>query len=81
MIKNSWFEKVPLHWDIVPFGSLFVQRKEKNKGLERNFVLSVIKNVGVIPYTEKGNVGNKVSEDLSGYKIVNKGDFVLNSMN
>lgn len=81
MIKNSWLEGIPSQWDVAPFGSLFTQRKEKNKSLERNFVLSVMKNIGVIPYTEKGNVGNKVSEDLSGYKVVNKGDFVLNSMN
>ena len=49
--------------------------------MQRDFVLSVMKDWGVIPYTEKGNVGNKVSDDLSGYKLVDKGDFVLNSMN
>jgi len=81
MIENTWLADIPREWEIAPFGSLFTQRKEKNKLLERTFVLSVMKNRGVIPYTEKGNVGNKVSEDLSGYKLVNKGDFVLNSMN
>lgn len=81
MIDNTWIAHIPETWKVVPFGSLFTQRKEKNKSLSRDFVLSVVKGKGVIPYTEKGNVGNKVSEDLSGYKIVNKGDFVLNSMN
>ncbi len=38
-------------------------------------------NVGVIPYAEKGDVGNKKPEDLSKCKIVTRGDFVINSMN
>jgi type I restriction enzyme S subunit len=72
---------MPPSWSSVPFGSIFTQGKRKNSRLQRDFVLSVIKDRGVIPYTEKGNVGNKVSDDLSGYKLVDKGDFVLNSMN
>ncbi|WP_114964072.1 restriction endonuclease subunit S [Tritonibacter mobilis] len=72
---------MPTTWKQVPFGSIFTQSKRKNTLLERDFVLSVIKDRGVVPYTEKGNVGNKVSEDLSGYKLVDRGDFVLNSMN
>jgi type I restriction enzyme S subunit len=78
--RNTWIRNIPLNWQVAPFGSLFTQRKEKNKNID-TFVLSVVKGKGVIPYSEKGNVGNKVSEDLSGYKKVNKGDFVLNSMN
>jgi type I restriction enzyme S subunit len=38
-------------------------------------------NVGVIPYAEKGDVGNKKPDDLAKCKIVNVGDFVINSMN
>jgi len=53
MIENTWLADIPREWEIAPFGSLFTQRKEKNKLLERTFVLS----------------------------LVNKGDFVLNSMN
>lgn len=79
--KPEWLKNTPPSWDSVPFGSIFTQKKKKNSKLQRDFVLSVMKDKGVIPYTEKGNVGNKVSEDLSGYKLVNKGDFVLNSMN
>ncbi|MFO3066031.1 restriction endonuclease subunit S [Legionella pneumophila] len=81
MRDGMWMETIPSHWQVAPFGFLFTQRKDKNKSLARDFVLSVVKNKGVIPYTEKGNIGNKVSENLSGYKLVNKGDFVLNSMN
>lgn len=81
MTEETWLANLPPHWTTVPFGSVFTQRKEKNANLNRDFVLSVIKDRGVVPYTDKGNIGNKVSEDLSGYKLVDPGDFVLNSMN
>ena len=77
----QWMEKLPVDWCVVPFGSLFEQSKRKNIFLDRDYVLSLMKDIGVIPYEEKGNVGNKVSDDLSGYKLVDKGDFVLNPMN
>lgn len=80
-MRPDWLKNIPSSWSSAPFGSLFTQSKRKNSRLQRDFVLSVMKDRGVIPHTEKGNVGNKVSEDLSGYKLVDKGDFVLNSMN
>ena len=80
-MKSQWIENLPVGWHVVPFGSLFQHSKNKNTLLKRDYVLSVMKNRGVIPYEEKGNIGNKVSDDLSGYKLVDKGDFVLNSMN
>ena len=80
-VRPDWLSNMPSAWTSVPFGSIFTQSKRKNSRLQRDFVLSVMKDLGVIPYTEKGNVGNKVSDDLSGYKLVDKGDFVLNSMN
>jgi type I restriction enzyme S subunit len=36
---------------------------------------------GVIPYADKGNVGNKKSEDITRYKIVRPDDIVVNCMN
>jgi type I restriction enzyme S subunit len=80
-VRPDWLQSIPSSWGSAPFGSIFTQSKKKNYRLQRDFVLSVIKDRGVIPYTEKGNVGNKVSDDLSGYKLVDRGDFVLNSMN
>ncbi|UKE49961.1 restriction endonuclease subunit S [Xanthomonas translucens] len=38
-------------------------------------------NIGIIPYEEKGDIGNKKPEDLSKCKLVSKGDLVINSMN
>lgn len=80
-MKPDWLTEIPRSWDYVPFGCIFTQSKRKNSKLERDFVLSVVKDRGVLPYAEKGNIGNKVSDDLSKYKLVDRGDFVLNSMN
>lgn len=44
-------------------------------------ILSLIKDIGVVPYEEKGNIGNKSKEDLQSYKIARINDLVLNKMN
>ena len=36
---------------------------------------------GIIPYDEKGQIGNNKSEDIERYKVVYPNDFVLNKMN
>jgi len=40
-----------------------------------------MKDRGVINYRDKGNVGNKMSDDISVYKLVHAGDLVVNKMN
>jgi len=74
-------ENIPQHWNYLPLRSIFYERKESNKSLELDFILSIVKDIGVIPYTEKGNVGNKSKDDLSQYKVARKDDLVLNKMN
>lgn len=76
-----WLGEIPSHWEISNISHIFEERKEKNIDKKENFILSVIKNIGVVPYSQKGNVGNKASEDVSNYKIVYPNDIVLNSMN
>ena len=76
-----WEEKIPSHWDIRPISHVFEERKERNNNGKNNFILSVLKDRGVIPYTDKGNIGNKASENINNYKVVYPNDFVLNSMN
>lgn len=77
----EWLGDVPGHWEVKPIIALLQERAETNEDRRENNVLSVLKDVGVIPYEEKGNIGNKKSEDISRYKIVRQGDIVLNSMN
>jgi len=77
----DYIGKYPIHWDITKLRFIFEERKEKNYGKREKNILSVVKNIGVIPYSEKGNVGNKHSEDIERYKLVYKNDIVMNSMN
>ncbi|MBZ7954018.1 restriction endonuclease subunit S [Campylobacter sp. W0018] len=82
--KNSgieWLGEIPEHWEMKPLRAIFNQRNEQNKVLELQTILSLVKDVGVIPYEEKGNIGNKSKDDLQGYKIARINDLVLNKMN
>ena len=80
-VELPWLNEIPNHWDVEPVSHIFEERREKNSNYQTKFILSVMKDRGVIPYSEKGNVGNKSSEDISKYKIVYPDDLVLNSMN
>ncbi|WP_051530382.1 restriction endonuclease subunit S [Halomonas halodenitrificans] len=77
----EWLGEVPAHWDVTPVRAFVEEQTAKNvSGDEENY-LSLMANVGVIPYAEKGDVGNKKPDDLSKCKKVDIGDLVINSMN
>jgi type I restriction enzyme S subunit len=76
-----WLDKVPTHWELLPLATILKERNQDNEDGKMQQVLSVMKDKGVILYEDKGNVGNKKSEDITRYKIVQPGDLVLNSMN
>lgn len=76
-----WLNEVPEHWELLPIISVLSERKEKNYKNNSMRILSVLKDVGVMPYEQKGNIGNKFSEDISKYNLVLKDDIVINSMN
>ena len=77
----EWLGEVPEHWEIPRLGVLLQERGEINHDGRINEVLSVLRDRGVIPYSEKGNIGNKKSEDITRYKIVRPDDIVVNYMN
>jgi len=79
--ESPWLGRVPIHWNVVRLGSIFKERRETNDDNQISQVLSVLKDVGVIRYEDKGNIGNKKSDDIRRYKIVRPEDIVLNSMN
>ena len=70
--------KVPERWSIIPCGVFFKEKSIKNTEGEIN--LSVYRDYGVIPKDSRDDNHNKVSEDISNYKLVEPGDFVLNKM-
>ncbi|WP_337892573.1 restriction endonuclease subunit S [Mesomycoplasma ovipneumoniae] len=80
-VNLIWLKEIPSHWEIIPISHVFEERRERNNNGNNQFILSVMKNIGVIPYTDKGNVGNKASENIENYKVVYPNDLVLNSMN
>ncbi|EAK5890041.1 restriction endonuclease subunit S [Campylobacter lari] len=77
----EWLGEIPQHWEIKPLKAIFNQRNEQNTNLKLHTILSLIKDIGVVPYEEKGNIGNKSKEDLQSYKIARINDLVLNKMN
>lgn len=77
----DWLGDVPEHWEVVRLGSLARERGETNDDGAVTDVLSLLRLRGVIPYDEKGNIGNKRSEDITRYKIVRPNDIVVNCMN
>lgn len=77
----EWLGKIPEHWNMLPIRAIFEERNEKNDGPKTDYILSVTKDRGVIPYDEKGAIGNNKSEDIERYKVVYEGDFVINKMN
>ncbi|MGQ0815980.1 MAG: hypothetical protein ACT4O1_16235 [Gemmatimonadota bacterium] len=77
----QWLGEIPEHWAVQRLGSLLCERGETNADGNVNNVLSLTNDRGVIPYSEKGNVGNKSSEDITRYKVVRPDDIVVNCMN
>ena len=80
-VMVDWLGEVPAHWDIKPCRAIVQNMEKKNEGaLDQNY-LSLMANIGVILYEDKGDVGNKKPDDLSKCKLVKKGNLVINSMN
>ena len=77
----EWLGAVPAHWSVSRLGALLRERGETNDLGRVGDVLSVLRGKGVIPYAEKGNIGNKKSEDITRYKLVRPDDIVVNCMN
>lgn len=77
----EWIGEIPKNWEIHRLKSVLCERKETNKPVVTDFILSLTNDRGVIPYTDKGNHGNKSKEDLTSYKLAYPNDIILNSMN
>ncbi|OFS52189.1 MULTISPECIES: restriction endonuclease subunit S [unclassified Staphylococcus] len=83
-IKDSgikWVGKVPRNWKIHRFKNILQNRNLKNKPKVTDTILSLTKDRGVIPYSEKGDVGNRSKEDITKYNLAFPEDIVMNSMN
>lgn len=81
MSNTDWYGVVPSSWNISRLKNILIERNESNNPIKTDFILSLTNDRGVIPYSEKGAVGNNSKEDITGYKLAYPGDLVLNSMN
>ncbi len=79
--QQDWIKELPPGWSLASLRDVLIERKDLNKNREETNILSVTNDRGVINYKEKGNIGNKASDDIERYKKVYKGDIVANSMN
>lgn len=74
----EWIGEIPKHWEIFPIKYILKWKSEKNHPNER--VLSLYRDLGVIPKDSRDDNHNVTSEDTNSYKFVEKGDFVINKM-
>ena len=77
----EWIGDIPEEWEVKPIRNILIERNEKNRELSITTILSLSAREGVSLYNSETHTGNKPREDLSDYKIVRKGDIVVNSMN
>ena len=77
----EWIGEIPSEWNMSRLLWCLEEIKEKNDPIKTTNVLSLTNKLGVIPYEEKGNQGNKAKEDYSQYGLAFENTLVINSMN
>ena len=77
----EWAGNVPEDWKIIELRYATKQINESNNPIKFENILSLTNTQGVIPYEEKGNLGNISKSDISQYKIAYKNTVIINSMN
>ena len=82
-LKNSgveWIGKIPEHWELSRLGLMLKPYSVKNRPNET--LLSITRELGVIErdLEDLESNHNFIPEDLSGYKLIEKGDFGMNKM-
>ena len=60
--------------------NLFFNSDKRNTSNNKNY-LSLLRNIGIIKYSDRSSSGNKTSDKPEKYKLVNVGDIVINPMN
>lgn len=77
----EWVGLIPKNWYIRPLYTCLDEINQKNSPIVTMNILSLTNTDGVIPYSERGNQGNKSKENLEDYKVVYPNTIVANSMN
>ena len=76
----SWIGDVPEHWDVTSLGVCLKAYSEKNRSDLP--LLSITRELGVIErdIEDQESNHNFIPDDLSGYKVLKKGQFGMNKM-
>ena len=75
----SWLGQIPSHWELKTLRNFLIPFSLK--GFPELQMLSVTREQGVILRDmERESNHNVIPEDLSGYKVVHRGQFVINKM-
>lgn len=81
-VNQKWVKQIPAHWQFKRLKAVFSMRKERNNPIVTSNILSLTAKQGVVPYSEKENVGgNKPKNDLTQYNIAHENDLLVNCMN
>lgn len=78
---EEWIGNIPESWDIERMRYSLKEINVKNSPVKTEQILSLVKDKGVMLYEEKGDVGNKAKEDITGYKVAFPDTLIVNSMN
>ena len=74
----GWLGEIPSHWKTDKFKYRLSRSEPRNPG--NMIVLSLYRELGIIPKDSRDDNHNQTSEDISKYKHVKPGNFVVNKM-
>jgi type I restriction enzyme S subunit len=73
-----WIGEIPKNWEVAPLWRTLRRRTEI--GHPEEVVLSLYRDIGIVPKDSRDDNYNVTSLDTSSYKFVRVGDFVINKM-
>lgn len=77
----EWIGEIPKDWNVERLQWHLVEVNNSNNPIQTTQILSLTNRLGVIPYEEKGDMGNKSKQNCSEYKLAYPDMIVANSMN
>ena len=77
----EWIGEIPKEWVLRRIQTSLYEINQKNSPIQTDFVLSLTNKDGVIPYEEKGDLGNKSKDNHDEYKLAYPNTIIANSMN
>ena len=74
----EWIGEIPKEWKVSSVRWIMANKSIRNQ--PNSEVLSLYRDWGIVPKSSRDDNHNVTSEDTSNYKVVQKGDFVINKM-